>query len=80
MKNNLQALNDYLFEQLERLNDDEITEQELEREIKKSVAVTSIAQTLIESGKLALKAREYADEYGVSFNDSSMPTLLANDK
>ena len=32
MKNTLSDLNNYLFEQLERLSDDELTEDQLERE------------------------------------------------
>lgn len=35
MQNKLIDLNNYLFEQLERLNDDNLTMEELDREIKK---------------------------------------------
>ena len=34
VKNTLTDLNNYLFEQLERLNDDELTDEQLERELK----------------------------------------------
>ena len=36
MKNTLEDLNDYLFEQLERINDDSLSPEELERELKKT--------------------------------------------
>lgn len=32
MKNTIADLNNYLFEQLERLNDDSLTDEQLERE------------------------------------------------
>ena len=32
MRNNLQALNDALFEQIERIQDDQLTEEELGKE------------------------------------------------
>ena len=47
MKNTLQDLNNYLFEAIERLEDDELTEEELDLEIKRSEAVTKIAGTII---------------------------------
>ena len=37
MKNALTDLNNYLFEQLERLNDDSLSAEELDREMKKAV-------------------------------------------
>lgn len=43
MKNKLTDLNNHLFEQLERLNDEELSDQELEREIKRSKALSDIA-------------------------------------
>lgn len=64
MKNTLTDLNNYLFEQIERLNDDSLTEDQLEREIRKSEAVVKIGETIIDNGRLALKAIEHADEYG----------------
>ena len=36
MNNTLTDLNNYLFEQLERLNDDELDDEGLDREIRKS--------------------------------------------
>ena len=39
MKNTLSDLNNYLFESIERLNDDSLSDEELEKEIKRSEAV-----------------------------------------
>ena len=68
MKNTLTDLNNYLFEQIERLNDDELDEAGLEREIKRCDSVTKVAKTIIENGALALQAKKHFDEYGTGEN------------
>lgn len=64
MKNTLTDLNNYLFESIERLNDDSLDNEQLEKEIKRSEAVQKVAKTIIENGSLALQAKKYLDEYG----------------
>lgn len=68
MKNTLTDLNNYLFEAIERLNDDELTEEQLDKEIKRSEAVQKIAKTIIDNGSLALQAKKHMDEYGQGAN------------
>ena len=68
MKNTLTDLNNYLFEAIERLNDDELTEEQLDQEIKRSEAVQKIAKTIIDNGSLALQAKKHMDEYGQGTN------------
>ena len=64
MKNTLTDLNNYLFEQLERLNDDDLTEEEMERELKKADSVVRISEKIIQNGELAFKTMRHMDEYG----------------
>lgn len=64
MKTNLNAVNEYLFEALESLTNDDLTDEQLDREIKRNTAVQKIAQTIIEGGVLALKAKTLYAEYG----------------
>lgn len=67
MKKDLNALNDYLFEQLERLNDDEaLKEEALEKELKRAKAITSVSTAIVNNARLVLDARKYSDEMGVS--------------
>ena len=63
MKNTLTDLNNILFEQLERLQDDELTAEEFEKELERSKAVQSVAKTIIDNGNLALQAKKHLDEY-----------------
>ena len=64
MRTTLTDLNNYLFEQIERISDDELTDEQFERELKKSKALQVIAKTIIESGQLALDAKKHMDEMG----------------
>lgn len=64
MKNTIGDLNNYLFETLERLQGDELTDEQLHREILRSQAVTSVAETVIRNGELALKTMQHLNEYG----------------
>ena len=65
MKMSLSALNEYLFESLDRLTNDDLSDEELEKEVKRNDAIQKTAKTIIENGALALQTRKYLDEYGV---------------
>lgn len=64
MKNTLTDLNNYLFETLERLLDDNLTDEQMQREIVRSEAVTSVAETVIHNGELALKTMQHLNDMG----------------
>ena len=67
MKNNLSDVNNYLFEELERLNDDETLEDEgnFKKEIQRAKAVSNICSTIVANANLILNAKKYADELGI---------------
>ncbi|GEL67230.1 hypothetical protein [Marinilactibacillus psychrotolerans] len=60
-KNTLGDLNNHLFEQLERLNDDSLTEEELQQELKRSDAMSKIATNLVNNANTILKAQTVYD-------------------
>lgn len=64
MGRNLEQLNEILFDQLEKLQNDSMSDEELEREIKKAESVTKIANTVINNGRLALDVIKSREEYG----------------
>lgn len=56
MKNNLIELNNILFEQIERVNDDGLSKEQLDVAIKKAKSINSLSQTIIQNASLQLKA------------------------
>ena len=75
MKNTLGDLNNHLFEQLERLNNDELVGDKLEEEIKRSEAVAKISEKIIKNGELQYKAMKHMDEYGYE-RKNNVPEML----
>lgn len=59
MRNTLGDLNNHLFAQLERLNDEDITGDELKEEIIRAKAVTGIASQIINNADVILQAKNY---------------------
>ena len=78
MKNTLTDLNNYLFEQLERLNDDDLDDEALEREIKKTDSIVKVSEKIIENGELAFKTMKHLDDYGYhpDKGTGSVPPML----
>lgn len=63
-KTTLNDLNEYLFQELDRLTNEDLSEEDLDKKIKRSEALQKVAKTVIENGALALQAKKYVDEYG----------------
>lgn len=62
MKNTLIDLNNHLFEQLERLNDDELKGDSLKEEIMRAKSMTDIAGTIIDNAQTVLDATKFQTE------------------
>lgn len=75
IKNTLNDLNNYLFEAIERINDDELDDSELQKEIQRSEAITKVAEVIIKNANVQLQAIRHMDEYGYAKNHA-MPALL----
>ncbi|KAA3642119.1 MAG: hypothetical protein DWP95_05660 [Proteobacteria bacterium] len=58
MKNTLHDLNNHLFAALERLNDEDLTPEQVEQEIKRSHASAKVGQSIIANANLQLKAEQ----------------------
>lgn len=70
-RNKLIDLNNALFEQLERLNDDDLVGDDLERELKRTKAICAIGHTIINNAQVALEAQKHIDEYALDKSDQS---------
>ena len=77
MKNTLIDLNNHLFEQIERLNDDDLVGEDLDKEIKRSKAISSIAQNIIDNAALTLEAKKFAEDYSGRVD---VPVMLEDKK
>lgn len=62
MKNNITDMDNALFCQLERLNDEGLKPKEIKAEAQRSRAMCQVAGKLLESGDLQLKARRFASD------------------
>lgn len=58
MKNTLGDLNNHLFMQLERLNEEELKGDDLKEEIMRAKAVTDIASAIIDNANTVLEAKK----------------------
>lgn len=74
MKNTLGDLNNHLFAQLERLSDEDLKGEKLDKEIKRARSVNQVASQIIKNGALVLQAEKYKDNKWNIDNDA--PKML----
>ena len=80
MKNKLSDLNNHLFEMIERLNDDDLSDEQLEREIKRANAMTSISSQIINNAKVELEATKIVLDYSRTAQEPKLPPMISYDK
>lgn len=74
MSNNLLDLNTKLFEQMDKLSKEDISEEDLEKEISRSETMIKLATVIINNGELALKAAKFKDD--MLNADNKLPKML----
>lgn len=67
MKNKLSDLNDHLFAQLERLGDEDLTDEQIEKEAKRADAIVNVADQIVRNADLQLKAANLLAGHGYHF-------------
>lgn len=75
MKNTLMDLNNHLFEQLERLNDEDLQGENLKEEIFRSRAITSVASQIISNANTVLQGKKIQIE-SLGRENVAMPKML----
>lgn len=58
------SLTDTLFEMIERINDDDLTEDELETVLKKAKAINEIGKTIVDERKSQLDVVKFLNDNG----------------
>ena len=66
MRNSLTDLNNALFAELENLQDDGCTDEEMERKLRRADAVANIGERIIKNAELSFKVLQHLNEYGYS--------------
>ena len=74
MQNTLKDLNNHLFAQLERLGDEDLSQEKLNREVARSEAVVKIASTITDNANTVLRAVKLKEE-GLNA-DLQLPKML----
>lgn len=73
-RNSLMDLTNLIFEEIERISDEELTGDALDAEIRRGHAIGKLAETVIHSGDLMLQTAKFRDsQMDVS---ARMPQLL----
>ncbi len=80
MQDKLIDLNNHLFEMIERLNDEELTNDKLDLEIKRANAMSSISKQIIDNAKVELEATKLVLDYSRTPQDVKLPTMIDYDK
>ena len=76
MKNKLSDSNNHLFEQLERLNDEDLNEEQLTKEIGRAKAITDVANSIINNAKVVLDASKFLEDSGFPVSASQETVKL----
>lgn len=74
-RNTLGDLNNHLFAQLEKMDDDELTGDQLDNEIRRTEAMAKISEQIIKNGVLQFRAMKHMDEYGYE-RQKAIPDML----
>lgn len=61
--------------ELERLSDEDLTDEEIEVEIRRAKAITGVASQIVQTGNLVLNAAKFKDEKMNA--DEDLPRMLA---
>jgi len=70
-KNTLNDLNNHLFAQMERLSDEDLSPEDLRKEIERSKAINTVAKSIIDNSRIALDGVKFTYE-SVPGNEKSM--------
>lgn len=73
---NMAGLNAVLFEMIDRVNDDDLTGQELEEQLKKAKTVAQLSGAIAKNVDLSLKAATITDRTRGTVNLGSTGKLL----
>ncbi len=79
MQNKLVDLNNHLFAQMERLSDESLTADELEKEVIRSKSIVSVSDQIVSNAKVVLAAEQFKSGGDSLPRDGHMPPMLSSE-
>jgi hypothetical protein len=76
MKNKLSDLNNHLFAQLERLGEEDLTTEQIEKEVKRGEAMVAVSDQLIKSAAIQLQAARLVFDAGGKMDPMSLLPMI----
>ena len=73
-KNKLSDLNNHLFAQLERLNEEDLNDQQIKNEVSRAKAISVIASQVIKSAKVTIDAMKLVANGDYAVNE--LPEMI----
>lgn len=85
MKNKLSDLNDHLFAQLERLSDEDLTPEQIDKEAKRGAAIVAVSDQIVRNASLKIQAAKILSDHGIDPSatlavDGKSPRLIEGKK
>lgn len=74
MRNTLGDLNNHLFAELERLGDEELTGEDLDKEIRRASAIANVSKNIISNANVILQAIKFKEDELMKTEE--MPKML----
>lgn len=79
-QNKLTDLNNHLFEEMERLMDDDLSGEDMKKEIKRANAITSVSNQIISNMRLQTEIVQMACDMGDVNTAEGAIKLIENEK
>jgi hypothetical protein len=71
MKNKISDLRNHMFEALERLNSDDLTEDQLKSEIARAQAISDVGKVIVDSAKTEIMFAKVQERMGRDFHPTA---------
>ena len=75
MKNSMGDLHNHMMMQIERLSDQDFEGEALDIEVKRSLAMCQVADTIVKNARVILDAEKHVADYSIAKDSKSMKLL-----
>ncbi len=75
-KNRLSDLNDHLFAQIERLADEDLTSEQIDKEVKRGNTIIAAADQILRHATLQIQAAKMVSDYDGSDPRAHLPIMV----